>query len=44
MATGGGSTFYNYETTNDLSEGLAAKREGTEGYKDWFFKHPNYIR
>ena len=48
MATGGGSPFYNYEATKDLAVGLGAKTKGNiyeeDGYKEWFFKEPTYLR
>ena len=48
MSTGGGCAFYNYESFKDIGAALAAKNEGNiegeGGYKEWFFKQPNYYR
>ena len=48
MSTGGGSPFYNYESTKDLTDGISAKSKGNilekGGYKDWFLKEPTYYR
>ena len=48
LATGAGSAFYNYQSFKDIGAGLRAKNngaiEGIGGYKEWFFKQPNYYR
>ena len=48
MATGGGSPFYNYESLKDAMSAAGALAKGNilneEGYKEWFFKQPSYLR